>query len=180
MKCKAMLVAAVALGSVAGCATNIQPQDQTIVPPKVPFSRFAAVAILPLETDRSDADQGDRRAIQRISDAFTGCMRTVFPNLRTARPDESFPPSTLLVAPRIEDMTKKTSAERIFLGPLAGSSAVLFKTTYTNAADRSILAAPVFYTKANSWSGAFTLGSTDNLIMSRVVNNACNYARSHR
>jgi hypothetical protein len=146
MKCKAVLVAA-ALACAAGCATNIKPQDQTIVPPKVALSRFAAGAILPTETDRSDSDEGDRRAIQRIGEEFTGCMRTVFPNLRTARSDENFPPSTLLVAPRIEDMSKKTVAERVFLGPLAGSSAVLSKTTYTNAADRNIVAAPVFYAR---------------------------------
>jgi hypothetical protein len=53
--------------------------------------------------------------------------------------------ATTALEPRIEDMTKKTVGERALWGPRAGCSAVLLKVSYSDATDKSVIAAPVFY-----------------------------------
>jgi hypothetical protein len=53
--------------------------------------------------------------------------------------------ATTALEPRIEDMTKKTVGKRALWGPRAGCSAVLLKVSYSDATDKSVIAAPVFY-----------------------------------
>lgn len=163
---------------LAACSTNIQAKDETIIPPTAPLGSFSHVVIKPLSTDHSDSDSGDRKAIAKIDRELAVCLKDVFKDGEL--PTDAKPlPGTLVIEPRIEDISKKTVTERIFLGPLTGSSAVLLKVTYRAADENQVVAKPEFFAKANSWGGAFTFGTTDNLIMSRVVSNACDYARKY-
>jgi hypothetical protein len=90
-----------------------------------------------------------------------------------------FAPGTLLIEPAIEDLKKVNGGERFWVGPMAGSSAVLLRMRYTDVASRDVIAAPVFYSKANAMGGAWTFGATDNIMLNRVVELACSYARSN-
>jgi len=85
-----------------------------------------------------------------------------------------------VIEPAIVDLKKVDTAERIFAGAFAGSSAVLLRTRYTDTGSGDVLAAPVFYAKANAMGGAWTFGSTDNAMLTRIVDEACNYAKRNR
>ena len=164
---------------IAGCTTNIHAQDDTIKPSKAPLGSYQTVSIRPLTVEKYGGDDGDKRAVSRIETELSACLSRVFPGAKPLARDGEGPNGALLIDPAIVDLKKVDTAERIFAGALAGSSAVLLRTRYTDTASGTVLAAPVFYAKANAMGGAWTFGSTDNGMLTRIVADACNYAKSN-
>jgi hypothetical protein len=161
--------------AVAGCVTDIHPPDHPNVPSKAPFEQYTNIVVLPIAVLHSDGDSGDQRAIEGMQNGFSVCIKASLP---TSHPEatklSTYPPSTLLVEPIIEDMTKKTIGERLMWGPLAGSSAALMQVKFTDLSNDDLLAAPTFYAKRGSWQ------LTDNELMWEVVKQACAYAAANR
>lgn len=177
---RAILVGAFAL-ALSGCATQIREKNATIQPSKVPFSTFSSVVVVPLIVERSGNDAGDRRAVTHINGNLDNCFNSVFKNVTPAASGQSvFESGTLVIEPAIEDLKKVNVGERVWVGPLAGSSAVLLRTRYRDGASGDVIAEPVFYSKANAMGGAWTFGTTDNLMLNRVVELACDYARRNQ
>ena len=172
-------VAFAAATLLSACATNIHPQNETITRSKVPFSKFSAVAMRPLAVERSEGDSGDRAAIARVDGQLRSCMQGVFRNLRDSAGGEQPSAGSLVIEPSIVDMKKVNAAERIFLGTMVGSSAMLLKVRFVDSASNDVLAEPVFYAKGSAWNGAWTFGATDNAMLTRIVDDACRYARSN-
>lgn len=96
------------------------------------------------------------------------------------RNKKTFAAGTLIIEPAIEDMKKINIGERIMVGVMAGSSAILLRTVYRDGASGEAIASPVFYSKASAISGALTFGGMDNAMLNRVVNLACDYARHNQ
>lgn len=169
-----------ALLLLAGCATQIHPKDQTIQPSKVRLGTFSTVVTKPLVVERMEGDPGDVRAVDRIRAELDQCLGSVFKTVSQVPADRSdFAPGTLVIEPAIEDLKKVNGAERFWVGPMAGSSAILLRVRYTDAGSRDIVASPVFYSKANAQAGTWTFGAADNNMLNRVVTLACSYARSN-
>jgi hypothetical protein len=163
----------------SACATNIHDKHDTIQPSKVRFGTFSHVAIAPLVVEQSEGDPGDERAVEHMKTALAACLASAFKDAAMTSADSKANPETLLVEPAIENLKKVNGAERFFVGPMAGSSAVLLRTRYRNGATNDVIAEPVFYAKASAWSGAWTIGVMDNVMLDRVVNQACDYARGN-
>lgn len=161
------------------CSTDIQPRNETIKPSKERFGTFGSVVMRPLAVEHTEGDSGDLAAVRRIDDQLRACMKRVFPNLGDASNASTGGARTLLIEPSIPDLKKVNSSERVLLGPIMGSSAVLLKVRFTNTAANDVLAEPMFYAKTNAWSGAFTAGAMDNKMLTRIVNNACDYSRQN-
>lgn len=176
---------AVILGFIAlafsACSTKIYEKNDTIRPSAIPFSKFSNVVLAPLVVERSGGDAGDQRAVEHIKGNLTQCFNTVFKTVTPMTPGQTaFAPNTLVIEPAIEDLKKVNVAERVFVGPLAGASAVLLRTRYRNGDTGEEIASPVFYSKSNSMAGTMTVGTTDNIMLTRVVNLACDYARNNQ
>lgn len=178
-------VRAIVLGALAimisGCSTRIHEKNETILPSKVPFAQFSKVVVVPLLVERSGNDSGDQRAIEHIKDGLARCFDSVFKTVTHATPGQStFTSGTLVIEPAIEDLKKVNGAERFWVGPIAGSSAVLLRTRYRDGNSGDMIASPVFYSKANAMGGTWTFGATDNAMLTRVVDLACDYARRNQ
>jgi hypothetical protein len=176
------IIATAALASIflGACSTDIHPQHQTIAKSKVPFGKFQAVAMRPLAMERSEGDSGDRAAATRIDNELRSCLRGIFRDMKDlSGPSDAVSDRALVIEPSIVDMKKINTAERIFLGPLVGSSAMLLKVKFIDTAGHDVVAEPIFYAKANAWGGAFSFGATDNVMLTRIVNDACGYARNN-
>ena len=164
----------------AGCTTNIHAQNETIKPSKAPLGSYQTVSIRPLTVEKYGGDDGDKGAVSRIETELSSCLSSVFPTAKPLPREGDGPKGALLIEPAIVDLKKVDTAERIFAGAFAGSSAVLLRTRYTDTGSGDILAEPVFYAKANAQGGAWTFGITDNAMLSRIVDDACKYAKSNR
>ncbi|WP_146002765.1 DUF4410 domain-containing protein [Telmatospirillum siberiense] len=164
---------------LAGCTTHIHDQDDTITAPKTPFDKFTQVIIRPLTSTASENDFPDK-AVANVQKDLDKCMADAFAGTtyNPAAPDTEKP--TVLIEPAIVDGKKVSTAQRIFFGALAGSSAVLMQVKFTDANSNEIIAQPVFYAKAAAMSGAWTFGAQDNAMLSRLSDNACNYVRQYR
>ena len=158
----------------AGCATHIYAKDETIKPTKVNFRHFQNPVMKPLGW--SAEGEVDDKVVRRVEQVLFTCMKTVFPNIRPFDAAEVVGmQSVLVLEPSIVDMKKVNVAERIFFGPAAGSSAGLLKVSFVDEKGKDVLAEPIFYAKANAWGSPF--GIEDNAMLSRLPNEACDYAR---
>jgi hypothetical protein len=173
-----LTVSACAL-AVAGCATNIAPQNHTILPSKVRLASFENYVVRPLAVEKMEGDSGDQAAITRMDTEIRACLANVFRGLKEGPISDAAKGKALLIEPIIVDLKKVNVAERFWVGPLAGSSAVLLKLKLSDDGVKEIVAEPTFYAKANAWGGAFTFAATDNAMLSRIVSDACNYARQN-
>lgn len=162
---------------VAGCATHIAPQNHTIQPSKVRLGSFENYVVRPLTVEKMEGDSGDQAAVARLDTEIRACLSTAFRGLKEGPVADAARGKALLVEPIIVDLKKVNVSERFWVGPLAGSSAVLLKLTISDDGAKETVAEPTFYAKANAWGGAFTFAATDNAMLSRVVSDACDYAR---
>ncbi|WP_130469905.1 hypothetical protein [Candidatus Magnetaquicoccus inordinatus] len=162
---------------LSGCATHIHPTNEAILPSKKPLGSFKSVRISPLVVSHSEGDKGDAKAVELMQTKLNQCLNSIFG--KNVEQNDAKADERLLVSPSIIDLKKVTAAERVFLGALAGSSAVLLRTRYTVESSGEELAAPTFYAKASAMSGAWSFGSNDNAMLSRIVTSACDYARNN-
>ena len=160
---------------LGGCATNIHPTNEPLRPPTVRLGIFPQAVLAPIKVEKMEGDSGDQAAIRHMDENLGKCMKSVFPTLLNA----SAADQGLLIEPVVVDMKKVNASERFWLGAMAGSSAVLLKLRYTDVATKAVVAEPTFYARAAAMSGAWTIGGADNAMLSRVVNEACGYARSN-
>ena len=124
-----------------------------------------------------DEAAGVGSAAQHIRKQLTDCMKEVFTDLRPFDADAlAGRSSVLIIEPSLVDLRKVPSAERVFFGPLAGSSAGLLKVQFTDGDKNALLAEPVFYAKTNAWFGAGTVGILDNKMLTKLPQEACAYA----
>lgn len=158
--------------AASACATNISAKDDTIVPPKVKFGSYQGYTLNPLTVEKSGGDSADDAAAKRIESELAACMAQSLPNQGGNK--------KLIITPTITDLKKVNTSERIFLGAMAGSSAVLLNVKYTDAQTKEVIANPTFYSKAAAMGGAWTFGSTDNVMLTRVVTKACDYTKQYR
>ena len=161
-----------ALASLAACTTDIHAKDETIRPPKVPFGHYSSVVIKPLVVAHTEGDSSDAEAAERIGAELKQCLEKALPSKGGS--------SQLIIEPKISDLKKVNTSERILMGSLAGSSAVLLNVKYTDAATRAVIADPTFYAKTAAMSGAWTFGSTDNAMLTRIATTACDYTVKYR
>jgi hypothetical protein len=165
-----------ALG-LAGCATHIKNQDQTIVPSKEKFGTFATVLIKPVTGETAV----DPAIIARVETNLGRCMPGVFQAIKPFDPQLAAAPgnTVLVIEPSLVDAKKVSVAQRVLFGALAGSSAALLRVRFTDTAKSEIVAEPVFYSKASAMSGAWTFGSMDYQMYDRLADEACDYSKNN-
>jgi hypothetical protein len=175
---KTLTTAAISLLLLAGCATQIHPKDETIQPSKVRLGTYSAVVTKPLIVEKIADASGDPAGVDHIRADLVNCLRLVFPKLEQVSADRAqFAAGTVIIEPAIEDMKRVNGAGRFFAGAMAGSSAVLLRTKYIDAASGEVIASPVFYARASAMSGAWTMGAMDNVMLNRIAEQACSYAK---
>lgn len=171
----------VGVSVLSGCVTGIEPQDHTIRPSKVPLGSFESYSLRPLTVEKMEGDSGDHVAVAQIETELRGCVRGVLRDLREEPTTENGRVGRrLIVEPAIVELKKVNRTERRWVGPLAGSSAVLLRLNLVDAAAGEIVAAPVFHARGDAWQGSFApFAAPDEAMLRRVVEDACTYARQN-
>jgi hypothetical protein len=159
--------------AVSACTTNIHAKDETVVPPSVPFGAYKSFEIAPLTVAKIEGEGGDLQAVETIRTALGACLSSV------VTPYEKGGAPRLKITPVIENMKKVGTAERLLVGALAGSSAVLLNVRYTDSDTKATVANPTFYAKAAAMSGAWTFGIQDDAMLDRIVQSACDYTKEN-
>ncbi len=167
---RAVCIAAVAVSFAAmqGCATKIKASTTQNPPPAQAFSAYGRIDVKPVAFQAGY--QGNAAALAKIG---ANLEKDLAPSLLAwnSRPQNG---RTLTIEPVVEELSFKHGASRVLLGPLVGSSGVLMRVTIKDQ-NGKVIATPEFFQRAGAMSGGFTLGTMDNLMLTRVANLASGY-----
>ena len=166
----ASAIASVAL--LQGCATSIKASSTANPPPAKPFSAYSRIEVKPVVF--KDGYKGDVAGLAKIDENF---KKDLAPRLAqwNSRPADG---NTLVVEPVVEEMSFKHGAKRVLLGPLAGSSGVLMRVTFRDSTGK-VIATPEFFQRTAAFSGGYSFGINDNMMLTRVANLASGYIVSN-
>lgn len=166
-------LALAAMVVMSGCATNIKATATVNEPPIEKLSNFQNFVIervyMPPEIAE---DSANRRALVKIQGNIDKNINaTIYEWNSHGNPTGR----KLVIKPVIEDMKFVSSGTRVFLGPMAGSSAVRMKLLLTDDSSKQVIGNPEFYQRAGAWAGAFTIGVHDNMMMTRIASLISDY-----
>jgi hypothetical protein len=165
-----VLLAAVIAGTalLQGCATKIKASSVDNPPPAQAFSHYGRIEVE--HAVFNSGVTGNTAALAKIDENIQKDLREKLAAWN-ARPDNG---RKLIIRPVVDELSFKSGAKRVFLGPLAGSSGVLMHLVITDA-NGSAIAQPEFFQRAAAMGAGFTLGVHDNLMLTRVANLASGY-----
>ena len=180
-RCLSVVMGVVFVAMASGCATHIKGPATAPKPPKVLLSSFKKVVMTPVSLADAYAKSGaNQKAAKKINELLTLEMKKVFPMIKVvADVSKVAKKGTLLVEPKIKEVKFIGGAARFWLGPFAGSSAVLLQVNYKNMETGVLVADPIFYQKASAFASGLP-GAADNKMLSEVVRDAINYVRDNK
>jgi hypothetical protein len=166
----AVLLASFVLATslIQGCATKIKATSTENPPPAVAFSHYGRIEVKPVVF--REGYKGDYAGLARIQENLKKELAPSLESWNSRRANGR----TLVIEPVVEEMSFKHGAKRVLLGPLAGGSGVLMRLTFRDNTGKTI-ATPEFFQRTNAMSGGFTLGTMDNVMLTRVAGLASQY-----
>ncbi|OGX14395.1 MAG: hypothetical protein A2351_03900 [Omnitrophica bacterium RIFOXYB12_FULL_50_7] len=167
-----------------GCATNLTKPSSSPRPSKVKFGEFSNVEVKAVGISESFASSGaNQKALKKIDELVFRDLRMVFPNMKRIESGSDFPKAegrTLQITPLVKEIKFIGGNARFWVGAMAGSSAVLMQTTYRDSSTGEVIAEPEFYRAAGAYSGALSIGSTDNNMLDQIAQDVVNYTTLNR
>jgi hypothetical protein len=160
--------AVLAVGMLQGCATHIKAASTDNPPPAKAFSAYSRIEVKPVVF--KDGYRGDQAGLAKIDENL---KKDLAPKLAQWN-SRAATGSTLVVEPVVEEMSFKHGAKRVLLGPLAGGSGVLMRVTFRDNTGK-VIATPEFFQRTAAFSGGFSMGAMDNVMLTRVANLASGY-----
>ncbi len=158
----------VSVALLQGCATTIKASSTTNPPPAEAFSAYGRIEVRPVVF--KSGYMGNSAGLAKIEENLKKNLSEPLQRWN-ARPANG---RTLIVQPVVDELAFKHGAERVLLGPLAGSSGVLM-TIDIKDANGKVIAHPEFFQRAQAMGAGFTFGVHDNLMLTRVANLASSY-----
>jgi hypothetical protein len=159
---------ALSLAALSGCATKIKASSTQNPAPAQAFSYYGRIDVKPVAFQHGH--KGNVAALGKIGENLSVDLAQSLAAWN-AVPENG---RTLTVEPVVEEMSFKSTGKRIMLGGMAGGSGVRMRL---NIKDQSgnVVASPEFYQRASAMAGAYTFGTTDNLMLTHVANLASGY-----
>ena len=85
------------------------------------------------------------------------------------------PVRTLVITPVITEIKFIGGSARVWGGAFAGNSGVIIAVRFTEKETGKDIANPMFFARASAMGGAWTFGTTDNLMLTRVAGRLTDY-----
>ncbi len=167
---------------LTGCVTKITkpaalPQPSTERFGTFDTVEFEKVSIAP-KFAKSDANQ---KAAKKINEELMASLNNVFPGMTVADPAAKPTKGKMLVIrPVIKEIKFIGGGARFWLGAMAGSSAVLMQVSFVDKETGAVLANPEFYRAASAMGGGWSIGGTDNMMLTTIVQDITTYTSSNR
>jgi len=172
-------IVVIALATTA-CATRYtKPSTVQNIPPAEKFAAFDRFELMSVALDPAySGDGANHKATAKIQEYFDLKVKPLINGWNGDQPAGRVS-RTLLIEPRIEHIKFIGGGARFWVGPLAGSSAVIMKVKYIEKTTGKVIAEPEFFQRAAAWSGTFTVGGQDNAMLSRIVTLVADFTRDN-
>jgi hypothetical protein len=159
----------------SGCATHITTDVTHNPAPAEKLSAFSAFELEPVTLASAYVGKGKNdKALLKIQENVAARMTPLIKSWNDAGAGVS-PKRTLVIRPQVTEFKFINGSARFWVGPMAGSSAVVLKATISEKESGRVLATPTFYARAEAWGGAFTFGATDNVMLVRIAGRLSDY-----
>jgi hypothetical protein len=172
------MLACIAL-ALAGCATHIKSTLAENPPPAEAFSKFTHFTLGAARLVPPYAGQpANERALLKIQENLSAQMTPVLAQWNAAGAATS-PKRTLLVDPVVTEIKFINGNSRFWAGPIAGSSAVILRVKISEYETGKVIATPEFYARASAMGGTWTIGATDNVMLTRIAGHLASYLKGN-
>jgi hypothetical protein len=177
LSCSAILATAAV---TSACMTTVKMPASTVNPPPLEaFSAFNTFDLKPINTqDACSKQAGADSAFQGIQGRLDKILTPVLTEWNQRKKPETAT-RRLIIEPFCTDAKMIGTAKRIFTGPLSGSSAVVMRVRYTDAASGRVVAEPEFYQRAFAMGGAYSFGGTDRNMLTRMTTLITEYTQNN-
>lgn len=166
---------ALTVGLLTGCVTHINTNVTQNPPPAEKLSDFTRFELQPVALPKPYTGQAaNEKAVKKIQENISARMNPMLGDWMSAVPDGA-PARTLEIEPVISQIKFINATSRVWAGAMAGSSAVVLKVKLIDKEHGKVIGEPVFYARAAAMGGAWSFGSTDNLMLTRVANRMTDY-----
>jgi hypothetical protein len=160
----------------SACATQIRTSVTSNPPPAEAFSNFTAFEMKPAVLAPAYADNAtNQKALAKIQENLSAGMDPALNSWNQAGATKGGAKRTLMIEPVVAEIKFIGGAARFWAGAMAGSSAVIARATITEKETGKVIATPEFYAVAGAWGGGWTIGGTDNMMLSRIAQQLTNY-----
>jgi hypothetical protein len=160
----------------SACATHIKISNTMNPPPGEAFSNFTAFAMKPVTlASRYANNDTNEKALVKIQENLSLVMEPTITNWNHIGATKGGTQRTLVITPVVSEIKFIGGAARFWVGPAAGSSAVIMRVTITEKETGKTIATPEFYSSAGAWSGSWTIGGTDNAMLGRIATRVTDY-----
>jgi hypothetical protein len=166
---------------MAGCATNISKPTALPQPTKERLGTFKVVEFEHVSVVPEFKASANLKAARKIDELLIAGMMNVFPGMKVV--DQSSGKAadkTLVIRPVIKEIKFIGGMARFWVGPMAGSSAVLMQVDYIDKGSGGVIGSTQFYRVANAWGGGQSMGGSDNMMLSELAQDVLNYTVSNR
>lgn len=173
-----LIVGIVSMILFQGCATDIHAPEEANVPPEEKFGSFQQVQLEKTVIAPEYAGIGaNQKAVNKIDVIMEEKLKAVFPKLNEENSGEG---RVLLIKPYAEQIKFIGGAARVWVGAMAGSSAIILRVDYIDKATGKVIASPKFYGKSSAAAGGMSYGGNDNAMLHRVVTLVTEYSTQNR
>ena len=164
---------------LGGCATRITATKTSNPPPREAFSGFTKITVGDVRYAKECARSNDNdRALAKIGENLDARLKEPRARWHAAGAGRA-PQRTLVVDPLVTEMKFVDGTARFWAGAMAGSSAVVLRVRiYVYETDEQI-AAPEFFARASAMGGGWTIGATDNVMLSRIADRLADYLEAN-
>lgn len=160
---------------LAGCVTHIATTVVSNPPPPEKFSNFNQFELRAVQLAPSCAGQpANERALAKIQENVSLKMDPALARWNAGAKDVA-KVRTLLIEPTVTEIKFINANARFWVGPVAGSSAVILQARIVEKETGKVIASPVFFARASAMGGSFTFGATDNIMLTRIAGRLTEY-----
>lgn len=156
-------------------AANITTAIKNNPPPAEKFSNFnhfemAKIVLLPPYAGQ----KANEKALLKIQENVSLKANPLLKKWNEAGATTT-PVRTLVITPQITEIKFISGGARFWVGGLAGNSGVILVVKFTDKETNQEVALPTFFAGASGNAGGWTIGATDNLMLTRVANRFTDY-----
>ncbi|HWT72283.1 MAG TPA: hypothetical protein VN361_08860, partial [Oxalicibacterium sp.] len=165
---------------LGGCAANVKlPASDKNPPPAEVFANFSDFELKPMDRG-SDCvqERGGDIALTLVQAKLRVKIGKLIENWK-ASPAPNAPQRKLLIEPSCANARYVGKGARFGLGVLAGDSVLVLNLRYVDASTGKVIASPVFYQRANTFGGTYSLGATDRDMLERMASLIAIYTASN-
>jgi hypothetical protein len=185
---KRFLVALIAIATVTGCASDpgrrerlIKEHSARLQAPTPPLSSYGKFELKPMQMVAGVANDEAKAAVAKdLERRLQERVQPMFARWNAERGNGPAASKTLSVQPRVTQLRVVSSATRFFIGAMAGESSIAMDLDLRDGTTGELVANPSIARSADAFAGGYSVGATDQNLLSYIADIATQYLQDHR